>query len=104
MKLYLVVQDELGYYDEPDKYTINAICTSPEGVLALNISDYSQKEIKIITVDEKQLDTNINIVLNPMFGFGSNEVEVKSYHDFLTQHDLGTMKPNYTNTKKKNVK
>lgn len=88
MKLYVVVQEEQGFYDEPDKYTIKGIFTSPQAVAALDIPLSYQKEVSVMNIEPEQLDKRIDVTLNSFFGFSGEEVKIQDYSQFLKEHDL----------------
>lgn len=88
MKLYLVVQEEQGFYDEPDKHTIKGIYTSPQHVATLNIPASYQKEVSVITFEEEHLNKKVDVSLNSFFGFSGEEVKIESYAQFLKENNL----------------
>lgn len=88
MKLYLVIQEETGFYDEPDKHTIKGIYTSPESVATLEIPLSYQKEVSVITFEEQHLNKRVELSLNSFFGFSGEEVKIQDYAQFLKEHDL----------------
>jgi len=92
MKLFLVVEENKGYYDEPDNYVIKAICSNPESVANLGISSSFQKDISIITIEEEHLNKRIDISLNSFFGFSGEEVKIDSYASFLKENNIESKK------------
>lgn len=82
MELFLVVNEEVGFYDEPSKYKIKGIYTSPEAVIEA-IPTYEQREVSIIKFEESQLDKNFNIALNSYFGASNEEIKVQDYNQFI---------------------
>lgn len=88
MKLYVVIEENKGYYDEPDNYVIKAICTSPEAVGNLGISNSFQKDVSVVTVEEEHLNKRIDISLNSFFGFSGEEVKINSYASFLKENNI----------------
>lgn len=88
MKLYLVVQEDPGFYDEPDKHIIKGIYTTPQAVATLDIPMSYQKEVSVITFEEEQLNKRVDVALNSFFGFSGEEVKIQDYSQFLKEHDL----------------
>lgn len=88
MKLYVVVQEEQGFYDEPDKYTIKGIFTSPEEVAKLNVPVSYQREVSVMQIEPEQLNKKIDVTLNSFFGFSGEDVKIQDYSQFLKEHNV----------------
>jgi hypothetical protein len=88
MKLYVVIQEEVGFYDEPDKHTIKGIYTNPESVAKLDIPLSYQKEVSVITFEEEHLNKRVDISLTSFFGFNGEEVKIENYSQFIKEHNL----------------
>lgn len=88
MALYLVVEEEQGYYEDPDQYIIKGIFTSPEAVATMKISESDQKYVSVLSFEEKDLNKVMHISLNSYFGTSGEEVVISNYKDFLKEHNL----------------
>lgn len=92
MKMYIVYEYVIGYYDETDKNIIKAICTSPEEVKSLKFSAYDLDVIKIITFEEKDLNKKIHLTLDNFSSSPVEDFKIETYKDFLKSNNLEVKK------------
>lgn len=92
MELFIIIERNVGYYDDPDSFTIRGILTSPGKILELDFpSRLDTTDLTILTVKQEDLDKNIYADISSYYA-SSDDLKSQSYKEFLKEHNIDLKK------------